>query len=270
MPLSEAKYPIKTTADEFTRLRIQADLFRDDSRAMLTELGNGSGFRVLDLCCGTGGITDILSEWVGEHGRVVGADLDSGKLADARQGAAQAGLSNIEFVETNAFDTGFEPGSFDLVHTRFALSVIENGLGILDHMLTLVRPRGLVFVEEVNTRTMECFPPLAEWDRALALMEETFRAIGADTKMGLSLRAEFLERGLADIRVRSCLHAQTSEDPMTMHLPLTLAAMTDAIVANGLMRGPDLEELVSRITEHLSKPATMTISFSMVQVVGRV
>jgi ubiquinone/menaquinone biosynthesis C-methylase UbiE len=267
--MAEANYPITTTADEFTRLRIQADLFREDARAMLAAMGQGSGLRVLDLCCGAGGITDVLSEWVGERGCVVGADLDAAKLDRARRGAEEKGLFNVDFMEANAFDTGFEPASFDLAHTRFAVSVIENGLGILDHMLTLVRPGGLVFVEEANTHTMECSPPLAEWDRALALMQDTFRAVGADTAMGLALRGEFLERGLTDIRVRPCLHAQTSGDPMTMHLPLTLTAMTDAVVANGLMGRSDLQRLVARVAEHLAKPETMTVSFTMVQVVGR-
>ena len=268
--MTEPRYPIKTSADEVTRLRIQADLFREDARAMLAAIGDGRGLCVLDLCCGTGGITDVLGEWVGERGRVVGADLDPDKLAHARQRAAEAGLRNVELVEANAFDTGFGPASFDLVHTRFALSVIENGLGILDHMLTLVRPGGVVFVEEANTHTMQCSPPSVDWDRALALMQDTFRAVGADTTLGLAMRGEFLARGLADLRVRPCLHAKTCRDPMTMHLPLTLEAMSDAIVGNGLMERAELRALVERVAAHLARPETMTVSFSMVQVVGRV
>ena len=268
--MAEAQYPIKTTAEEFTRLQIQADLFREDARAMLAEIGDGDGLRVLDLCCGAGGITDVLSHWVGENGRVVGVELDREKLAHARRCTTQAGVSNVEFIEANAFDTGLEPASFDLVHTRFALSVIENGLGILDHMLALVRPGGVVFVEEANTHTMQCSPRNADWDIALTLMQDTFRAIGADTTMGPSLRGAFQERKLADIRVKPCLHAQTSRDPMTMHLPLTLTAMTDAIVANGMMGRDELRSLVTRVADHLRKPGTMTISFSLVQVVGRV
>ena len=89
-------------------------------------------------------------------------------------GLRQDGLSNVRFVAANAFDSGLPARSFDLVHTRFALSVIQNGLGIVDHMLTLVRPGGVVFVEEANTRTMQCVPSTPDWDRALALVKETF------------------------------------------------------------------------------------------------
>ena len=87
--------------------------------------------------------------------------------------------------------------------------------------------------------------------------------------MAPSLRGAFLERGLADIVVKPCLHALTARDPMTMHLPLTLTAMRDTIMSHGLMRSDELDNLIQRITDHLSRPGTMTISFSMVQVVGR-
>jgi ubiquinone/menaquinone biosynthesis C-methylase UbiE len=263
------KYPISTSADEFTRLAIQADLFRADARAMLADISDGTGQRVLDLCCGTGGITDVLSEWVGATGQVVGADIDTKKLDYARQRAAEAELANVEFVEADAFDSGLPAQSFDLVHTRFAISTIQNGLGILDHLLTSTRPGGVIFVEEVDTHTMQCAPPTPEWDRALALMKDTFRAVGADTGIGPTLRGVLLEKGLFDLKVRPCLHALTATDPMTMHLPLTLAAMSETITSLGLMAEDELDALVANVADHLARPETMTISFSMIQVVGR-
>ena len=55
-------YPIATSADEVTRLRMQADLFRNDAHRMLTEIGVRPGWRCLDLCAGVGGITDLLHQ----------------------------------------------------------------------------------------------------------------------------------------------------------------------------------------------------------------
>ena len=214
--MAKERYPIQTTADEFTRLQMQADLFRGDARSMLTQIGDGAGWHVLDLCCGIGGITDVLSEWVGEGGSVVGVDLDVAKLQRARAWAKEKQLSNVEFMEANAFDTGLPPRSFDLVHTRFAISVIQSGLGILDHMLTLVRPNGVVFVEEANTHTMQCAPSTEDWEQALALMKKTFRVVGANTEIGPSLRSAFLDRGMDKLVVKPCLHALTADDPMTI------------------------------------------------------
>jgi SAM-dependent methyltransferase len=224
---------------------------------------------VLDLCCGTGGITDVLSEWVGPTGSVVGADIDREKLAHARNWAAKNKLPNVEFVEADAMSSGFTARPFDLVHTRFAISVIRNGLAILDHMLALVRPSGIVFIEEPNTHTMQCFPKTEDWDRALSLMKDTFRVIGANTEIGSSLRGVLLEKGLVDLKAKPCLYALTCADPMTMHLPLTLASMSDTVASLGLMAKDDLQSLVKRVADHLAKPETMTLSFTMLQILGR-
>jgi len=87
--------------------------------------------------------------------------------------------------------------------------------------------------------------------------------------MGVSLRRIFREMGLLDIEVKLCVHAQTSTDPMTMHVPLTLAAMHDTITSHGLMDGDELNALITRVADHLARPDTMTISYAMIQVAGR-
>ncbi|MEM7426629.1 MAG: methyltransferase domain-containing protein [Pseudomonadota bacterium] len=265
----KAAYPIETSADEFTRLNIQADLFRKDARAMLAGLGGGAGLRVLDLCCGIGGTTDVLSEWVGEGGSVVGADLDTAKLDEACSWAARQGLSNVTFVEADAFDTGFEPASFDLVHTRFALSVIENGLAMLDHILALTKPGGIVFLEEADTRSMLCEPSTADWVEARHIFRETFLAVGADTSLGSRLDEECRARGMSDLQIRLCRHDQTAADPMHFHVPLTLTAMRETIEERGLMKKTKLDALAARVTDHLASPGTKTTTFTMIQIAGR-
>jgi SAM-dependent methyltransferase len=267
--MTSREYPIATSADEIERLRMQSDLFRADAESMLERIGIGPGWRCLDLCCGVGGITDLLSRRVGTSGTVVGADSDSAKLAVARDWAAANGLDNVRFEQTNAFASEFPQGSFDLVHTRFALSVIPNGTGILDHMLTLVRPGGIVFVEEANVRTMECVPCDPLWERALAIAVDTFAGVGADVFLGPKLYAMFRAAGLADLRVRPCLHALRAGDPMMMHLPSTMQGMREAILSTGELTAAELDKMIAGLREHLSKPDTLTISYSMIQVVGR-
>ena len=262
-------YPIATSEQEMARLRMQSDLFRGDAESMLDRIGVGLGWRCLDLCCGVGGITDLLSRRVGTDGSVIGADADPAKLAVARDWAAASGLGNVGFEQADAFATGFPEASFDLVHTRFALSVIPNGKGILDHVLTLVRPGGIVFVEEANVRTMECAPPDPAWDRALALAVETFARIGADVHLGPKLYGMLRAIGLQDLRVRPCLHALRTGDPMMMHLPSTVESMREAILSTGMVTAAELEQLIERLRGHLSNPGTLTISYSMIQVAGK-
>ena len=263
-------YPIKTSEREVARLRMQSDLFRADAELMLDRIGVGLGWRCLDLCCGVGGITDLLSRRIGTEGTVTGADIDSTKLAVACDWAVANGLDNARFERADAFATEFPKASFDLVHCRFALGVIPNGKEILNHMVTLVRPGGIVFVEEANVRTMECSPPDPIWDQMLALTVDTFAKIGADVHLGPKLYRVFRTIGLTDLRVRPCLHALRAGDPMMMHLPDTLEGMRDAILSVGALTTIELDHMVNHLREHLSKPGALTISYSMVQVVGKV
>ncbi len=114
-------YPLLASEAEVARLRMQSDLFRDDAESRLDRIGVRPGWRCLDLCCGVGGVTDLLSRRVGLDGEVIGLDMDAWKLEVARDGARANRLDNVRYLEGDAFDSGLPPASFDLVHTRFAL-----------------------------------------------------------------------------------------------------------------------------------------------------
>ena len=114
-------YPLPASEAEVARLRMQSDLFRDDAKIMLDRIGVQPGWRCLDLCCGVGGITDLLSSRAGPDGEVIGLDMDAPKLEVARDWARENRLDNDRYIEGDAFDSGLPPASFALVHTRFAL-----------------------------------------------------------------------------------------------------------------------------------------------------
>ena len=78
----------------------------------LAALGVGtSGQRLLDLGCGTG---TLARQFAARGCTVTGADVDARMLAAARDLAAAADLQ-IEWLECRAEETGFPPGSFDVI-----------------------------------------------------------------------------------------------------------------------------------------------------------
>lgn len=74
-----SSYPLVTDAHEIERLHIQAAFWRNDAAIALDRMGVPLGGRCLDVCCGPGGITDLLSERVGINGEVIGLDNDPPK-----------------------------------------------------------------------------------------------------------------------------------------------------------------------------------------------
>ena len=80
-------YPIETRAGEIERLHNQSKLMAPDTLAMLDRFGSMQGWRCLDVGCGPGGITDLLSARVGRTGQVVGLDMDARFLEHAGKDA---------------------------------------------------------------------------------------------------------------------------------------------------------------------------------------
>src|SRR5688572_23420076 len=69
--------------------------------------------RVLDIGCGTGKSSrDAACR--ARTGSVLGVDLSSKMLDDARRRSAAEGLTNIEFLHADAQVHPFEPGTFDI------------------------------------------------------------------------------------------------------------------------------------------------------------
>ena len=99
---SSGHYPIERRKGEIERLHIQAAAMAPDCAIMLDRTGVGAGWCCLDLGCGPGGITRLMSERIGASGRVVGLDADPVFIEHARSLAP----ANVEFVLGNAYQSG--------------------------------------------------------------------------------------------------------------------------------------------------------------------
>ena len=69
-----------------------------------------TGARVLDVGCGPGTITLGVAEVV-DPGRVFGLDMSEGTIADAREKADSASVTNVEFIVDDACSLPFEHGA---------------------------------------------------------------------------------------------------------------------------------------------------------------
>jgi SAM-dependent methyltransferase len=88
----------------------------------LVELaGVQAGSRVLDVAAGLGEPALTAAYKAGPEGSVVATDISPEMLAFARERAAAAGVSNIEFVESEASKLGFPEASFDAAVSRWGI-----------------------------------------------------------------------------------------------------------------------------------------------------
>ncbi len=99
------------------------------------------GDRVLDIGCGFGDTTLRLAELVGEGGAAVGVDVAGPFVELAREEAAAAGVTNVEYrlADVQIADLG---GPYDYVFSRMGVMFFANPVAALRNICAAMRPGG--------------------------------------------------------------------------------------------------------------------------------
>ena len=108
------------------------------------------GETVLDLGCGTGGLTSILAQRVGPRGTVIGIDPDGARLTIARASRAPT-VSNLIYMEGRGEDMRhIASNSVDLVYSNYAVHWIADKVDLMREVARCLRPGGRVAFELVG------------------------------------------------------------------------------------------------------------------------
>ena len=100
---------------------------------------------VLDLGCGTGCLTNVLSERVGPEGKVVAVDPDGERLKVARE---QYPASNIEYIQAD--DQTFLAGQYDLIFSNIVIHWIHDKRALYKRVYENLRPGGCFVFTTAN------------------------------------------------------------------------------------------------------------------------
>jgi SAM-dependent methyltransferase len=124
-----------------------ANAARAHREALLEAAAVAPGEQVLDVGCGTGATTRAAARAAGDGGQATGLDISEPLLARARQRAADAGITNVEFVCADAQVAPLAEGRFDLVMSKFGVMFFADPVAAFLNLAQAVRPGGrLAFV----------------------------------------------------------------------------------------------------------------------------
>jgi ubiquinone/menaquinone biosynthesis C-methylase UbiE len=132
--------------------------FADNPRHLAACLDLRGDEHLLDVATGTGNAALALAAML-PGGRVTGVDFAAAMLARARQKAAAAGLTNVEFVEMDMQDLAYPDGYFSAACCAFGIFFVEDMEGQLAHIAAKVQPGGRVVISGF---TEHAFSPLVD------------------------------------------------------------------------------------------------------------
>jgi SAM-dependent methyltransferase len=107
------------------------------------------GERVVDVGCGAGIDSLIAARMVGPTGRVIGVDMTPAMLAKARRSAAEAQLSNVEFLEGFAESLPIPDGWADVVISNGVLNLMPDKAAALKEMARVLKPGGRLQIGDI-------------------------------------------------------------------------------------------------------------------------
>lgn len=259
------QYPIEARQGEIERLHVQAAAMAPETERMLDLIGVTEGWSCLDIGCGPGGITGLLSRRVGHAGRVVGLDMNAGFLEHARAVAP----GNVEFKLGNAYESALPAGAFDLVHMRFVASTAGAPERLLAEAKRLARPGGVIALQEPDGASLNCHPTHPAWDQLKAALLGAFSGVGADLELARRLYHIVRQAGLAEVQFRPFILGVRATDPMVDYLPSTVESLRGTIIGLGLLTDAELSAALTKCRDHLRQPDTSFTLYTVAQVWGR-
>ena len=191
----QVEYALGHSSRELDRLTFQGSVFASFTSQLFTQAGIKPGMRILDVGSGSGDVSFLAAELVGDAGQVIGVDRSAAAVQRARVRAIRRNHPNVTFVVGDPAEMGFgEP--FDAIVGRFVLMYQDDPVWSLRKITKHLRANGLVVFQELDSSACRSCPAVSAFDEAAGWLEEALRGSGARPELGLEMHSLFLDSGL--------------------------------------------------------------------------
>jgi SAM-dependent methyltransferase len=262
-------YIFGDTDIEQQRLLAQAESYELPARWLLDQIRIQPGWRTIDVGCGPLGILHLLSERVGPNGVVVGLDREPRFAHIAQDQVARRRLGNVTVLQADVMASGLQNCSFDFAHERLVMVNISSPETLLVELVDLVRPEGIVAVEEIDNASWLCQPPHPSWDKLLRTFHAAFRTSGGNVFIGRRLPELLRAAGLEDVQYKVHVDVAMRGGYRRTHLLTLLDSLREQITKLGLLNEDELARHRQTLATHLDDPNTVVIDKLLVQAWGR-
>jgi demethylphylloquinol methyltransferase len=127
--------------------------------------GAKPGDTCLDLCCGSGDLTQLLAKQVGSTGVVIGGDFAPAQLANAKARIVNIypPLDWIDWVEADALDLPFADNYFDAATMGYGLRNVTDIPRCLQELHRVLKPHAKVAILDFHRPSSPLIRRFQQW-----------------------------------------------------------------------------------------------------------
>lgn len=249
------------------RLRLLAETMAPLTEPMLDRLAITGGMRCLDAGCGGGDVARSMARRCGPSGTVEAIDIDATVIDLAAAEPLTAGTAPVVFRVGDVRTMERHP-RFDIIYARFLLSHLPDPAATIDHCIAMLRPGGVLAIEDVWFPGHYCWPAHEAFDTFVDWYRQAARRRGADADIGIKLPAMVEEAGLVDVRHH--MQTQAFREGRAKGLTMvTLERIRTAVLGAGITDAKTFDDVANSLRSITNDTTTMVSMAPVMQVTGR-
>ncbi|GEM_PF-240126 len=213
---------------------------------ILKRLGVQPGWHCLEIGGGGGSIAAWLCDRVGPSGKVVATDLETKFLS-------RIATTNLEVRSHDLRKDEFEPGAYDLVHSRKVLEHLPEPFALLEKISKSVRPGGWLFVEDVDHASflkVTARDPVF-FERAFKAYVRAMQEAGFQPFIGRELAGWLRQLGFEQVDCEGRIHEWTAHgsQPIAVFYRLMWRRLRDRVLELKLLSEKEADQFLTDVED---------------------